>query len=248
MSDSTSSSASVQDKSIQGQTSSGYNDDEVRQQIGPWAEDGAPDLSTFDPDTNFLIRAAAGSGKTTALVGRMVALVRQGTPVEDLTAITFTRKAAGEMSARFFTELDDVRTHLEAGSVERQRVETALANIQSAFIGTIHSFCSRILRERPLDAGLPPDFTAGLDDREERKLRQKAWQQHLRDAHQSDPDAYQHLVECGVDPQSLTAFFEQLCTFPDLEPYTTVRDTAGLRPGRGGSHRENACLECKTPV
>mgnify|MGYP006271118171 CR=1 FL=1 len=225
MSDSTSSSASVQDPYVQGQTSPDYNDDEVRQQIGPWAKNAAPDLSQFDADTNFLIRAAAGSGKTTALVGRMVALVRQGTPVEDLTAITFTRKAAGEMSARLFTELDNVRHHLDVGSVERERVETALANIQSAFIGTIHSFCSRILRERPLDAGLPPDFTAGLEDREERKLRQKAWQQHLRDAHQSDPDAYRHLVECGVDPQSLAPFFEQLCMFPDLEPYTDGSET-----------------------
>lgn len=205
--------------------SSEYNDDEVRDRIGPWAEDAAPDLSAFDAETNFLIRAAAGSGKTTALVGRMVALVRQGTPVEDLTAITFTRKAAGEMSARFFTELDNVRHHLDVGSVEHQRVETALANIQSAFIGTIHSFCSRLLRERPLDAGLPPDFTAGLEDREEQKLRQRAWQKHLKEVHESAPTEYQNLVDCGIDPQSLASFFKQLCTFPDLEPYTDGPET-----------------------
>ena len=54
------------------------NDDPVRARIGPWQEDGVPALDDFEPDTNFVVSAAAGSGKTTALVARMVALVRQG--------------------------------------------------------------------------------------------------------------------------------------------------------------------------
>jgi ATP-dependent helicase/nuclease subunit A len=200
------------------------NDDPVRARIGPWQEDGVPALDDFEPDTNFVVSAAAGSGKTTALVARMVALVRQGLPAEDLTAITFTRKAAGEMSTRFFRELRAAREALPAGSEERQNVVRALGRVQSAFIGTIHAFCSRLLRERPLAAGLPPDFTAGLDDREERRLRERAWQSHLQRVHEERPEAFETITEYGVDPQDLTAFFQRLCTHPDLTPVTHPPD------------------------
>lgn len=200
------------------------DDESVRQRIGPWAPSGVPDLEDFDPATNFVVRAAAGSGKTTALVGRMVALVRTGVPVEDLTAITFTRKAAGEMSARFSRELDETRRALPPDSRERARVASALGNVQSTFIGTIHAFCSRLLRERPLDAGLPPDFTAGLTDREERQLRNRAWTNHLQDLYAGDGDELEQLAACGLDPQDLSDFFKRICRFPDLELFTDGPD------------------------
>lgn len=195
-------------------------DEPIRKRIGPWDEEGLPALDQFDPDTNFVVTAAAGSGKTTALVARMVALVRQGAAAEDLTAITFTRKAAGEMSTRFFEELRRTRELLPADSAERRRVDRALGRLQSAFIGTIHAFCSRLLRERPLAAGLPPDFNAGLEDREERQLRERAWQQHLRHMNEVRPEAIEQITDCGLDLQNLTAFFERLCAHPELRPYT----------------------------
>src|SRR6478672_6029675 len=54
-----------------------------------------------DLDTNILVEAGAGSGKTTSLVGRMLALVERGTSVEQIAAVTFTRKAANELRERF---------------------------------------------------------------------------------------------------------------------------------------------------
>ncbi len=201
-----------------------YDDTAVRRRIGPWDEEGVPDLDAFDPDTNFVVTAAAGSGKTTALVARMVALVRQGVSVQDLTAITFTRKAAGEMSTRFFTELQEAGAALPDGSAQQARVERALGSVQSAFIGTIHSFCARLLRERPLAAGLPPDFTAGLEDREERQLRDRAWQEHLSRMHEEREGAIEAIAEYGLDPQDLTAFFERLCAYPELTPLVDSPD------------------------
>ncbi|WP_158666510.1 UvrD-helicase domain-containing protein [Salinibacter altiplanensis] len=203
-----------------------YDDEPIRQRIGPWKEDGLADLNQFDPDTNFVVTAAAGSGKTTALVARMVALVRQGTPPSDLTAITFTRKAAGEMKTRFFGELERARAQLPNGSAEHERVDRALGSVQSVFIGTIHSFCSRLLRERPLAAGLPPDFNAGLEDRDERQLRERAWQQHLREMDKEDSGALDQLAEYGIDPQELTSFFKRLCDHPELSPYVNAPDEA----------------------
>ncbi|MFO8098055.1 MAG: UvrD-helicase domain-containing protein, partial [Salinibacter sp.] len=203
--------------------SSAYDDTAARRRIGPWSEDGLPDLSDFEADTNFFVRAAAGSGKTTALVARMVALVREaGVPVEDLSAITFTRKAAGEMNARFFQELRRARDAVPASSPEADRLDAALATAQRTFIGTIHSFCARLLRERPLAAGLPPDFTAGLEDREEQQLRTRAWQAHLQAVRADAPERIEAITALGLEPDDLEAYFQTLCTHPELTPYTNA--------------------------
>ncbi|MEF8815283.1 MAG: UvrD-helicase domain-containing protein [Salinibacter sp.] len=204
--------------------SSTYDDAAVRRRIGPWREDGVPDLSAFEPDTNFFVRAAAGSGKTTALVARMVALVRSGVPAQDLTAITFTRKAAGEMSKRFYEELRRTQAALPAESAQRQRVTDALRNAQQAFIGTIHAFCARLLRERPIAANLPPGFVAGLDDREERELRERAWREYLQTVQADRPARMEALTSLGVEPEALDAYFERLCEHPELEPHVNAPD------------------------
>jgi len=202
-----------------------YDDAAVRKRIGPWRPDGLAALSAFEPDTNFFVRAAAGSGKTTALVARMVALVRSGVPVEDLTAITFTRKAAGEMSKRFYEELRRAQSALPEESVQRPRVTQAVQNAQHAFIGTIHAFCARLLRERPIAANLPPGFVAGLDDREERELRERAWQRYLQTVQADRPQRIEALATLGVEPEELESYFERLCNVPELEPYVHAPDT-----------------------
>ncbi len=195
----------------------------VRRRIGPWAPDTLPSLDDFEPDTNFLVRAAAGSGKTTALVARMVALVRTGIPVHHCTAITFTRKAASEMKARLYQELRATEQRLRQpprkAPEERQRVQQALNNLSRCFTGTIHSFCARLLRERPLAAGLPPNFSAGLDDRDRQDLRQRVWHSYLSEVWNEEPDRVEHVASLGIEPSELDQFFGRLCNYPDLTPY-----------------------------
>jgi ATP-dependent helicase/nuclease subunit A len=193
-------------------------DEKVRQRIGPWEEDSVPSLDRFDEETNFLVRAAAGSGKTTALVGRMVALVRRGYPVEDLAAITFTRKAAGEMTARFYKELQQIAPKLKGQ--EKENVQTALQNLHGTYIGTIHGFCGRLLREHALAAELPPDFSVGLEGRDETEMRDRAWQQFLSETYAERPEIVERLQELGVELEELGPFFETLCKYPELEFYT----------------------------
>ena len=62
-------------------------------------------------DKNFIVEAAAGTGKTTSLVNRMVSLVESGTcRIEQLAAVTFTRKAAAELRERFQARLRERAT------------------------------------------------------------------------------------------------------------------------------------------
>src|SRR5262249_38331555 len=102
--------------------------------------------------------AAAGTGKTTELIHRIVAILRSGrTRVDRIVAVTFTRKAAGELRLRLRIELDKSRAAATDGD-EIHCLEDALARLEEAHIGTIHSFCAEILRQRPVEADLPPGF------------------------------------------------------------------------------------------
>ena len=96
-------------------------------------------------DQSWVVEASAGTGKTTALVNRIVEVIAAGTPVEKIAAVTFTHAAAGNMKLRVRHEL------------ERRRVPGA-RSLDRAFIGTIHGFCAQLLRRRPVEAGVDPVF------------------------------------------------------------------------------------------
>ncbi|HEY8545448.1 MAG TPA: UvrD-helicase domain-containing protein [Acidimicrobiales bacterium] len=110
-------------------------------------------------DETLFVEAGAGSGKTRALVDRVMALVLDaGEPLHAIAAITFTEKAAAELR-------DRIRHQLEvAGAAARRdgraevaaRCVAALDDLDGAAIGTLHSFAQRILSEHPVEAGLPP--------------------------------------------------------------------------------------------
>lgn len=110
-------------------------------------------------DRNLVVLAAAGSGKTLVLVERFMALLqaRPDWPLESLVAITFTRKAAGEMRERLRERLR--QRCRDAGDEARALWQSRLAGIDSACIGTIHSLCARILRAAAAEARLDPEFT-----------------------------------------------------------------------------------------
>ena len=100
-----------------------------------------------DRSGSALLAANAGSGKTAVIVERFVEAVRvDGVPVTAILALTFTEKAAGELRERIRRRL------VELGEDEHARA------VDGAWIGTIHGFCARVLRSRPLTAGLDPRF------------------------------------------------------------------------------------------
>jgi ATP-dependent exoDNAse (exonuclease V) beta subunit len=101
------------------------------------------------------VDAGAGSGKTTALVGRIVELVRHGTSIGAVAAITFTEAAAAELRHRLRRDLRAAADN--AGDLfEQDRFVTALAGLDGAAIQTLHAFAQRLLRQFPVEAGLPP--------------------------------------------------------------------------------------------
>ena len=94
------------------------------------------------------VSAGAGSGKTLVLVERFAYLVTEkGVSPDRIAAVTYTEKAANNMKERL------VKIFTERGLLEERRV------LENAYIGTIHGFASRLLKENPAEAGIDPHFT-----------------------------------------------------------------------------------------
>jgi ATP-dependent exoDNAse (exonuclease V) beta subunit len=129
------------------------------------ADQKARDRIREDLATTLVVEAAAGTGKTTALVGRMVAALAAGhAKLESLVALTFTEAAAGELKLRLRTALERMRQDPKCPPEVARRLRDALPKLEEARIGTIHAFCAELLRERPIEAGVDPLFQVAPDD------------------------------------------------------------------------------------
>ena len=126
-------------------------------------------LAIEDRGGELLVSAAAGSGKTRVLTERLMRWISEGDAprsIDNFLIITFSTAAAAELRSRISEELS-ARAAADPGS-KRLRRESAL--VRRAQIGTIHSFCSALLREYAGRAGIAPDFAIADEDRA-RELR-----------------------------------------------------------------------------
>ena len=118
-------------------------------------------------DTLFL-EAGAGSGKTTCLVDRVLALIEAGVPGDRIAAITFTERAAAELA-------DRIRRELQERAATSAECRAALDVLDRAAICTLHSFAQRILVAHPIEAGLPPRVEV-LDEITSEVAFQRRWE------------------------------------------------------------------------
>lgn len=133
----------------------------------PLADAAARRAIREDLAATLVVEAAAGTGKTTEMIARIIAVIRTGASrLEQIVAVTFTEKAAGEMKLRLRTELE--RARQAAAGEQRGRLQAALAELEVTRIGSIHSFCADLLRERPIEAQIDPLFQVAAEGEAER--------------------------------------------------------------------------------
>ncbi|MBZ9533263.1 UvrD-helicase domain-containing protein [Cytobacillus oceanisediminis] len=175
----------------------------------------ARDKIKYELHTNFLVEAGAGSGKTTSLVERMVHLIYTNTcKIEQIVAITFTRKAADELKIRFQSKLESV-WKTEEDIERKERLAEALQNIDRCFLGTVHSFCAKLLRERPIEASLDISFKE-LEDADDLELLEEAWQLFLQREQIEKSSLLAEIQELGIKVEEL---YDSLC---QMRQYTDV--------------------------
>ena len=96
------------------------------------------------------------------------------------------------------------------------RIHQALSNLERFFAGTIHSFCGRLLRERPVEAGVSPGFIE-LDETEDALLRKQSWRDFLTASKAAGDPAVLELLEAGIKPKELDEAFETVCLYEDVD-------------------------------
>ncbi len=145
-------------------------------------DQAARDAIANDLDATFVVEAAAGTGKTTELVRRIVRVLATGKAgVGDLVAVTFTEKAAGELKLRLRQELERRPGREALDAAAHTRLDAALMNLEEAHISTIQGFCADLRRERPVEAGIDPLFRV-LTEGEARRLYAEAFDRWLQEA------------------------------------------------------------------
>ena len=166
-------------------------------------------------DKTMLVEAAAGTGKTTGMLNRMIALIQQGICLVDtMAAVTFTRKAAAELRARFQVRLEKAAG--EATGVEAERLRLAISSVERCFIGTIHSFCARLLRERPIEAGVDLAFQE-LDEDLDQQFREEAWKDFTDRLIAEDDVRIGQLRELGLQFDQLRSGFMKFAGYSDIQ-------------------------------
>ena len=133
-------------------------------------------------DETLVVEAAAGTGKTSELVARLVNVLAEGRgTVQTVAALTFTEKAAGELKLRLRAGLEEERVRAAPGSARRARLEDAIAHLEEARVSTIHGFCNDLLHERPVEARVDPGFEV-LPEAEAEGLYRRAFDGWLAQA------------------------------------------------------------------
>ena len=168
-------------------------------------------------DGPLLLSAGAGSGKTSVLVERFVAAVREdGVAPSKILAITFTERAAGELRARVRARLTQLG------------VREAARDVELTFISTFHGFCAALLRTRALLAGLDPGFEI-LDEALAARLRERAFTAALREFLDAGAERVDLLAAYGADglAQMLAATYAQLRSAGERAPRIELARDAG---------------------
>ncbi len=174
------------------------------------------ETARFDLERSLAVEAGAGTGKTSLLVDRIISLLRtRRASLEQIVAITFTEKAAGELKVRLREEIEKAipRARDAAGGALRQ----ALGDLERAPISTIHSFCASLLRERPVEAKIDPNFEP-LDEMGLDMLFQEAWESWLGEELGKKAAPLRRALALGMSLDTLAGLVRQIYDNRDLVP------------------------------
>ena len=188
----------------------------MSKEINRLVDQAERDVVRQDFRTCFAVEAGAGTGKTTLLIERILALIQNNrASLEQIAAITFTEKAAGELKVRLREAIEKALPLSPANA--KETLLEALGDLERASISTIHSFCASLLRERPVEASLDPNFEP-LDEMGLDMLFQETWEQWLGQEIEKKAKALQRALTLGMKLDSLGYLVRQLYDNRDLLP------------------------------
>jgi len=177
---------------------------------------------------NVLVMAGAGTGKTRTLVERCLdCLCREQVSLDEILVVTFTEAAATEMRQRLRAALEKALNSQPSALNSHLAAQLALFDV--AHIGTLHSFCLKLVHEHFYELGLDPQ-PAVLDEGEARLLANEVLEEELRVHYAGENEvaaAVQNLIQTygGGRDEKIRQFVLRLHhyaqTRPDAESWYT---------------------------
>jgi ATP-dependent exoDNAse (exonuclease V) beta subunit len=177
------------------------------------------------PFPHVVIRASAGTGKTFQLTNRYLSLINAGASPAQILAVTFTRKAAGEILDRLLgglaeaahsaATLQELQQHMTGPTLDRGRcvelLKALLRDLHQLQISTLDSFFVQIARGMTLELGLPMDWQI-VEELDDQRLRTEAMQALLAEEALAELVNVLRLLSKGEAPRSVVAVLDGVAT------------------------------------
>nr|MCR5602151.1 UvrD-helicase domain-containing protein [Lachnospiraceae bacterium] len=168
---------------------------------------------------DLLVSAAAGSGKTTVLVERIIRRIlddKSPVDIDRILVMTFTKAAAEQMKEKIIKAIDEKRAH---DPLNRHLIRQS-ALVHNAKISTIHGFCLDVIRNHFQEIGVDPDFRVA-DEAEAKLLKKDVLEKVIEEAYEKSDDSFINMVEClagGKNDNVLEDMLDRLYDFSMSSP------------------------------
>lgn len=139
---------------------------------------------------NIIVSASAGSGKTFVMIQRLTRLIKEGkADADQILCVTFTEAAAADMKAKLKASL------IEETEKGNDRAAEQLVKLSTADIGTLHSFCSKLIRTYFFIAGVSPDYKIA-DESEADAIKEESLDKTFREFYKEKNAGFYKLIDC----------------------------------------------------
>lgn len=152
-------------------------------------------IAAIEAQGRTIVSASAGSGKTTVMIEKIIRLIQSGCRVDEILAVTFTKKAAAQMKEKLCKALIETINAPETAQSKRTMLKARLSEVPFADISTIHSFCSKLIRSHFFAAGVDNGFRViGGDDAEGQALKNEALDEVFEEGYEAQEEKFAHLL------------------------------------------------------
>ena len=176
-----------------------------------------------------IVSASAGSGKTTVMIEKIIRLIKSGVGVDEILAVTFTKKAAAQMKEKLCKALIEAINAEGITAEKRDVLKKQLSEVPNSDISTIHSLCSKLIRTHFYAAGVENTFRViGGDDADGTALKNAALDELLEEGYEGQngekDEAFAHLLQVYWRKKSDNALRGIF-----LKTYDNLRDRADYK-------------------